>query len=301
MDPVSMPMDSSWGGEIHFMCFNDECSYFVNSWKSLEEQGIEGTGYRCRMDPRGACGPAAVWSRDALKHLIVCDEEAATCVPETSDFFAVQDFAREDETPDSVFYADRSTDIHLDSTALATIEDLYAQLIPKGARVLDLFAGTDSHVRAEVEPATLVGVGLNQDELDANPLLTERIVHDANEQPSLPFGDDEFDVAVCSMSVDYLTKPIELFHDVGRVLRPGGRFIVVFSNRMFPPKAVDIWKKTNEAERPGLVRQYFTLSGAFGVEGRTESTGKPRPQDDQYYSLGIPSDPIYAVWGRVVN
>lgn len=67
MDPIEMPLESSWGGEVHYVCFNDECCYFKNSWTALENQGIEQTGYRCRMDPRGASGPMAVWSTDALK------------------------------------------------------------------------------------------------------------------------------------------------------------------------------------------------------------------------------------------
>ncbi len=74
MDPIETPAMSSWGGEIHYVCFNDECRYFKESWNVLENQGIERTGYRCSMDPRGACGPMAVWSSEALKDLI-CKEE----------------------------------------------------------------------------------------------------------------------------------------------------------------------------------------------------------------------------------
>ena len=70
MDPIITPDISSWGGEIHHVCFNDECSYFTKSWEVLDCQGVERTGYRCRVDPRGVTGPLAVWSADALKDLI---------------------------------------------------------------------------------------------------------------------------------------------------------------------------------------------------------------------------------------
>ncbi len=66
------------GGEIHYVCFNDECCYFKKSWESLENQGIPGTGYRCRIDPRGACGPLAVWSSEALKDRICRDIQKAS-------------------------------------------------------------------------------------------------------------------------------------------------------------------------------------------------------------------------------
>jgi hypothetical protein len=77
MDPIQTPALSSWGGEIHYVCFNDDCSYYKQSWNVLDSQGIEKTGYRCRMDPRGVCGPMAVWSSDALKDL-VCRDRTAT-------------------------------------------------------------------------------------------------------------------------------------------------------------------------------------------------------------------------------
>ena len=70
MQPIETPIDSTWGGETHFVCFNDECCYFKDSWEALENQGVTRTGYRCRIDARGACGPLAVWSSDALKDLI---------------------------------------------------------------------------------------------------------------------------------------------------------------------------------------------------------------------------------------
>lgn len=298
MDPIETPLESSWGGEIHYVCFNDECGYFVNSWGTLERQGVEKAGYRCRMDPRGACGPIPVWSIDALKDRIVCEEIQEEIA---EDRFSPDDFKREDETPDSEFYKTPRFVDHLDSLALSTVEDLYSRLIPKKSRVLDLMAGPDSHLRDDIEAEQVVGLGLNDEELASNRALATRVIHDLNADPKLPFPDNLFDVVVNTVSVDYMTRPVGVFRDVARVLRPGGLFIVVFSNRMFPPKAVNIWKKTNEAQRVDLVREYFSLSRMFSVDGYFESTGKPRPQDDKYYLLGIPSDPVYALWGTVMK
>lgn len=302
MSPIETPLDSSWGGEIHFVCFNDECAYFVKSWDTLECQGIEDSGYRCRMDPRGCCGPFAVWSRDALKDKIVSDEMLAALQkePASEDYYRTEDFAREDETPDGEFYRTPRFVDHLDSLALSTVEELYERLIPKGAKVLDLMAGPSSHVRSSVEPDKLIGLGLNKEELEGNEALSSYVIHDVNEDPKMPFDDNSFDVVINTVSVDYLTRPIELFRDVARVLKPHGLFITVFSNRMFPPKAVSIWKSTDESGRVELVRDFFVKSEAFSLEGYFESKGKPRPADDKYYSLGIPSDPVYAVWGKAL-
>ncbi len=298
MDPIETPYESSWGGEIHYVCFNDNCGYFTRSWEALIMQGVEGAGYRCRMDPRGSCGPIPVSSPDDLRDMIVRSEEA---VKGTSDFFSVDEFSRDDETPDDVFYGKPRIVDHLDSLALATVEDLYARLIPEGSRILDLMAGPDSHLKGELKPSAVIGLGLNQEELDANPALTKRIIHDLNATPQLPLADDQFEAVVNTVSVDYMTKPVEVFRDVARILKKEGVFIVVFSNRMFPPKAVKLWKHSTESERIELVKKYFCAADQFYLDGYFESKGHPRPEDDKYYSFGIPSDPIYAVWGKVVK
>lgn len=299
MDPIETPLDSTWGGEIHYVCFNDECPYFKESWDLLDQQGVLRTGYRCRIDARGTCGPLAVWSVDALKDMILVNDSEETEEKRTLDYFEAEDFARDDESDDETFYNEFPFLVQMDHLALTTLEDLYVRLIPKGSRILDLMAGPDSHLRDSIAPESVVGLGLNRVEVEQNEALTARVIHDLNTEPRLPFGDDEFDAVISTSSIEYLTRPLEVFREVARVLKPGGIFIVVFSNRMFPPKTVNIWKKTNESERVELVKKYFALANGFSTAGSFESTGKPRPEDDQYYSLGIPSDPIYALWGTV--
>ncbi len=296
MFTIETPDESSWGGETHHVCFNDSCDYFVKSWDTLGCQGVDKTGYRCRVDARGACGPMPVRSANDLKHLFGETKE-------TKDFsqrdFLPEDFAREDEDPDEQFYRTPRFVSHVDETALSTVEDLYGRLIPKGSRILDLMAGPDSHLRQGIEPSGVTGLGLNCEELQANSILTERVVHDLNCCPELPFADHTFDVVINTVSVDYLTRPVETFREVARILKPAGLFIVVFSSRMFPPKAVTLWKKTSESKRIDIVKKYFALSGSFSVEGYFESKGKPRPKDDKYYSVAPVGDPVYALWATV--
>ncbi len=298
MDPIRTPLESSWGGELHKICFNDDCPYFTNSWNTLENQGIKQTGYRCRMDPRGSWGPAPVWSADALKDLVVKEDSDEI---RTLSWLTVHDLGRDDETSDSDFYTRPRFVGHLDSCALETVEQIYRRLIPAGSTILDLMAGPVSHLGAVRDPATVVGLGLNEVELKANPILVEHVIHDLNSDPLLPFPDNRFDVVVNTVSVDYMTQPLEVFREVSRVLKPDGLFIVVFSNRIFPPKAVNIWKTGTEKQRVELVRRFFSLSRRFAIEGYYESTGKPRPKDDKYFGHGLPSDPIYAVWGKPTN
>jgi SAM-dependent methyltransferase len=206
-------------------------------------------------------------------------------------------FSRQDESDDAVFYSrDRFVE-HLDATALATIENLIDQLIGKnGPAILDLMASWNSHIPATVRFSRLAGLGLNEKELIENKKLTERIVHDINRYPELPCANETFDAVICTASVDYLTHPIAVFQEVGRILKPGGLFLVFFSNRFFPPKVVKIWRDSTEEERVMLVQDFFNITQMFDEPGVFTSRGKPRPKSDKYAHLGIPSDPVYAVY-----
>ena len=87
------------------------------------------------------------------------------------------------------------------------------------------------------------------------------------------------------MSVDYLTRPIEVFREVGRVLVPGGRFVCTFSNRLFPTKAIAGWRFSDDAGHVRIVSEYFRRSGMFGEPVAQQRT----PVDHR-------GDPLYAVW-----
>ena len=131
-------------------------------------------------------------------------------------------FVREDEEPDSRFYARPRMVSHLDTTALDTVERLVAGLVPEeDPHILDLMAAVDSHLPSRRTFHQVTGLGMNEEELQANPALTRRVVHDLNADPSLPFSDDVFDVVLNVVSVEYLVRPVEVFREVARVLAHG--------------------------------------------------------------------------------
>ncbi|MCH2520466.1 MAG: class I SAM-dependent methyltransferase [Dehalococcoidia bacterium] len=121
-----------------------------------------------------------------------------------------------------------------------------------------------SHLPPELEFAEVHGLGMNHQELQENQALTAGVQHDLNEDPKLPYADNYFDSVLCAVSVQYLTRPVEVFREVGRILKPDGRFFVSFSHRMFPTKAVEVWKQLGPEDRSRLVGSYFSLSQAFG-------------------------------------
>jgi SAM-dependent methyltransferase len=218
---------------------------------------------------------------------------------DNNSIFSQDSFSRLDEADDAIFYATDRFVQHLDSLALSTLERMIQELVVEDNPViLDLMAGWDSHIPSTIQARKVVGLGLNRNELSRNEVLTDWVYHDLNKDPSLPFPGDTFDVVLNVVSVDYMTSPLEIFREVGRILKPGGLFLVVFSNRMFEQKAVKIWRQSAEEERVLLVQEFFNLAGIFTRPELFVSKGKPRPKDDKYAHLGIPSDPVYAIYAE---
>jgi SAM-dependent methyltransferase len=187
-----------------------------------------------------------------------------------------------DEDDDAAFYAEPRLVTHIDDAAIAAVGDLYEELGIDGD-VLDLMSSWVSHFKTT--PRHLRVLGMNATELDANREAAERIVHDLNADPRIPLADESVDDVVCCVSVDYLTRPIEVFRDVARVLRPGGRFVCTFSNRVFATKAILAWLYADDDERCRIVAEYFERSKVFG----TVTIARRTP-------VGHPGDPLYAVW-----
>jgi SAM-dependent methyltransferase/FKBP-type peptidyl-prolyl cis-trans isomerase 2 len=215
-----------------------------------------------------------------------------------TDFFTDDPFARGDNQDDARFYGKPRLVNHIDAQADAIISSLYGRLLKPGSKVLDLMSSWNSHLPESLEVAQLTGLGLNHEELAKNPRLTDYVVHDLNHDTILPFGNHEFEAVICTVSMEYLTHPGEIFREVVRILKPGGIFIHTFSNRWFPPKVVRIWTELLEWERSGLVLEYFLLSGAFDRLHTFSARGWPRPVSDRYFPQVPVSDPVYAIWGQ---
>jgi SAM-dependent methyltransferase len=196
-------------------------------------------------------------------------------------------FGRYDETPDEEFYLLPRFVTHIDDRAIAAVTQLYRDLFPPGGEILDLMSSWISHLPPEVEYRRVVGLGMNEAELRRNERLDSYVVQNLNTNPQLPLGDAEFDGAGICVSIDYLTRPVEVLREVGRVLKVGAPLIISFSNRCFPTKAIAVWHQLDDRGRVRLVERYLQEAGNFeNIRGLDRSPGR------------LFSDPLYAVIGE---
>jgi SAM-dependent methyltransferase len=142
-----------------------------------------------------------------------------------------------------------------------------------------------SHLPEDVPLSEVIGHGMNAQELAANPRLTRWFLQNLNREPVLPLEDQSCDAALCCVSVQYLQKPVEVFAEIRRILRKDAPFIVSFSNRCFPTKAVAIWRSLDMSSHAALVRLYFEHAGFSTIEARILADGTG-------------GDPLVAVIGR---
>jgi hypothetical protein len=194
-------------------------------------------------------------------------------------------FRRFDETPDALFYVQPRFVTHIDDAAVAAVTQLYREFFAPHGAILDLMSSWVSHLPPEVVYRRVVGIGLNRQELAANPRLDEFQVQDLNQVSDLAYATGEFEGAAICVSLQYLTQPVAVLREVGRVLAENAPLVVTFSNRCFPTKAVAIWQALDDAGHAALVENYFREAGNF----RQIETLDRSPRG---------SDPLFAVIAR---
>ena len=194
-------------------------------------------------------------------------------------------FRKEDGGDDGDFYAPARLVTHIDETATQALTAYYRTTLPAGGVVLDLMSSWISHLPPEVTFTEVIGQGMNAEELRSNPRLNRSFVQDLNRTPVLPLEAESCDAALCCVGVQYLQRPLEVFAEILRVLRSGAPFIVSFSDRCFPTKAVAIWRSLDARGHASLVRLYLERAGFRNVSAEVLRDGSE-------------SDPLIAITGR---
>jgi SAM-dependent methyltransferase len=189
-----------------------------------------------------------------------------------------------DESADTLFYGFPRLVLHVDEQTSRALADWLAGNLPADGDVLDLMSAFASHLPAAPRFRSVVGLGMNAPELRANPALTGGLIADLNASPMLPIRAASFDACLISFSIQYLVHPVDVFVEIARVLKPGGTLHVAYSHRLFPTKAVAVWRAGSSAEHARLIAHYMLAAGTFAV---------PRLSCPLDHSSGF--DPLYVV------
>jgi SAM-dependent methyltransferase len=168
---------------------------------------------------------------------------------------------------------------HIDESACAALSAYYARTLRDGDRILDLMSSCVSHLPTPLAPERVIGHGMNATELEANPQLDEYFLQNLNKTPMLPLEDASFNACLIAVSVQYLVEPAAVFTEIGRILTPGGLVAVSFSNRMFPTKAVAIWRMTGDTGHGRLVADYVNNAQCFEDVTITDISPSPGRTD----------------------
>jgi SAM-dependent methyltransferase len=235
-----------------------------------------------------------ILSRTILLAKSICTFDSSDFAGQRGDWpYTEADLNRIDNSNDSFFYDEPRFVTHIDDKAILLLTDFYREEFSAMAErgpldILDLCSSWISHLPTDIEYGRVVGVGMNAKELQANKQLTEYMVQDLNQQPTLSqFEDDSFDVICNVVSVDYLTKPSEIFQEMHRILRPGGISLMSFSNRCFPSKAVAMWLQADDIGRLTIVASYYHYSADWtsieALDLKEMQATPPRPSAGEVF------------------
>jgi len=207
--------------------------------------------------------------------------------------FKPNDFSRQDESVDTEFYDQARLVYHIDEGAIDALTKYYSTVFTDDISVLDICSSWVSHYPKDLKFKQAAGLGMNKYELEQNKQLTEFAVKDLNIDPIFPHKDNTFDFVTCVVSVDYLTRPLEVFSEIKRVLKPGGKAIISQSNRCFPTKAINIWLNTNDFEHIFIIGAYFHY--ATGFEKPESLDISPSKGGTLVNMFGGGGDPMYII------
>jgi SAM-dependent methyltransferase len=198
---------------------------------------------------------------------------------------------KQDCSNDELFYAEPRFVQHLDAAFRERLTQLYRERIASGAVVLDLMSSWVSHLPNEITYQKVIGHGLNEQELAANPRLDSHWQQNLNLNQELPLPDQSVDVCLIVAGWQYLQYPENIAAEILRIIRPGGQLIISFSNRMFFTKAPQVWAAGSDREHLVYVASVLMAQGWPKPEIVAESTRAKGWQG----MIGAAGDPFFAL------
>lgn len=108
-----------------------------------------------------------------------------------------------------------------------------------------------------------------------------------------------YDAAVCTCSVEYMTRPVDVLRYVAHFLAPGAPVVMAFTDRYDRDRVIRGWTDLHEFERLGLALEYLRAANLFENAGTVSMRNDWRDRDDprSLETKGV-SDPVYVACGH---
>ncbi len=182
-----------------------------------------------------------------------------------------------------------------ESSAQSPLRKRAASFIPECSRILDVACGSAANAQWLQARGAYFGSDISQGGL--------RRVRQANlrlacaDAESLPFADASFDAAISSYALEHAVRPIHMLHEMTRVVRPGGRVVLLGPSWDLPfwyPNAL-----LSKLETPGWLLSY-TLKRLLAQFGGWLFGRLPFMMIEDPDALNRPfvedADTVYIVW-----
>jgi len=242
--------------------------------RSLREEGRERAGKSFSFSSVAGLTAAVVTTSGSAPASAIAKETETEALKDDAGTAAPGFFRRLDESADEDFYSEPRFVEHIDANAVAALTRYHERVLRDLATdlggpvsVLDVCSSWVSHLGRDYGPgksAHVVGVGMNEAELKRNPALNQYYVQNLNLDPQLKVAPgSSFDTALIQLSIDYLTRPVEVLQSIATLVRPGGKLFLSFSNRVFITKAVAGWTGASDDTHADICIELIQRAGAF--------------------------------------
>lgn len=129
-------------------------------------------------------------------------------------------------------------------------------------RILSIFSGNESYY-SPGKISEFVALSPVSDHLEESESFSIRFLHDFETDSKLPFDDGVFDAALFNFHIGKLTRPIEFFREVARVLKPEGVFLVTFIHPHYSKQFTRMWAMGDGQDHVVQSESFFEYSGDF--------------------------------------
>jgi SAM-dependent methyltransferase len=177
--------------------------------------------------------------------------------------------------------------------------------------VLDVACGTGAATRAVAarlgSGGTVVGLDLNASMLAVAARLRPDLDWRQGDAADLPFPAESFDLVTCQAGLMFFPDPVAALREMGRVVRRGGRIVVLVPGRLgsspayvrlaatvaaHVPGAAGLFDAYFALGEPSLLAELFRRAGLEVLETRTAMTDVVFGSLEDYVSAEIGATPL---------